>query len=514
MSRKTAKIETLATSKQRNDEKIAKKANLPTMNDYAVLLAKEKIEIEKDLLYLGVKILNYPDMTAPFHKDVADLVQDHTKLKKLFMLPRKHLKTTEITITGSIQKILKNPNIRILIVNAVWEKARSMLTEIKTHLEKNQVLNEIYGSFVGDRWTADYITIKQRKKIVKEATITTAGLEKAETSAHYDLIILDDLVTPENITSREQIDKVIEAYKYYLDLIEEDGEIWVLGTRYDFMDLYGWLLKYHQDSFKEAIMVRKALEHGKPIFPQKFTTEGLLQKRKDQGEAHFSCQYFNEPIAEEDQLFKPEDLRFYTDAEMHELLPHLDLYLTIDPATSTKKKSCFTAYLLMGKDYRNLWYIIEAMQVRQKPNETIDTIFDFVTGYPNLKLIGIEEVAYQEALRHFLTDEMRRRDQYFNVVPLKPKMRSKEERIKGLQPRIRTHSVFMSAQHTELEYQFLHYPKCEFIDLLDALAYQLDLAPAIPADKPNEDDRIGPENSLSRLQYLKHHSQLGVESVR
>lgn len=733
---------------------------MATKEDLSVILAAEKRRIENDLIYLGANVLGYVDMIAPFHKEVADLLQDQTKLKKLFLLPRKHLKTTEITITGSIQKILKNPDVRILIVNAVWENARRMLSEIKTQVEKNDVLVDIYGYFPGDRWTNDYITIRQRKKIVKEATITTAGLEKTETSGHYDIIILDDLVTPENITSRDQIDKVIDAYKYYLDLIEEDGEIWVLGTRYDFADLYGWLLKFHKESFQDAIMVRKALERGLPIFPQKFTAEGLLQKRKDQGEAHFSCnpgyapvlmtdfterqikdikvgdevigwdqgfwqrragfkkrklvksrvmaigsrqakivkvttkagrmiyctpdhnwymgsqgrhsgegngknefrpariggklcfvwryeqsnidnkwlagifdgegscsgknvitiaqskthnpevckaiddalkqnkfkfgynekngvywinggfaekarfltqvnpirkntiistllgqkdfikdrdeiisiedageeevysmqtetgnyiiwgycskncQYFNEPIAEEDQLFKPEDLRYYTDAEMDELLPKLDLYLAVDPAISTEKGACYTSYVIVGKDFRNLWYVIEAWQVRQKPNETIDDIFKYVVAFPNLKKVGVEEVAYQEALRHFIRDEMNRRELYFNIEPLRPKLRTKGERIRGLQPRFRNHSIFISPKHIELEYQLLHYPKAEFCDIIDALAYQLDLMPSSGAEKVIEDDRISPGKLLAKLQAGRRQNQLGVDCVR
>lgn len=166
--------------------------------------------------------------------------------EKLILMPRGHLKSSIVTVGYSIQQLLINPDIRILITNATWNMSRRFLRQIAEYLTFNSVLSKIYGDFkVDDRtWTRDEITIGQRRSpTVKEATVSTAGLETALTGGHYDLIIHDDLVEEKNIGTKEQIEKVVTFYRNSRPLLDPGGRIIIIGTRWAEDDVYGMIIK-------------------------------------------------------------------------------------------------------------------------------------------------------------------------------------------------------------------------------------------------------------------------------
>jgi len=472
------------------------------------LLEKDKRRCLTDLIFLSHDVLNYPDVGEKFHYEIAEKLKDKSVLKWLFLLPRKHLKTTLITVSYVIQQILSNPDIRVLIVNAVWDNARKMLSEIKAHLEKNQELKLMFGNFQGKKWGEDEIIIAQRKRVVKESTIATAGTETEVTSGHFDLIILDDLVTWANVKTRDQIDKIIDAYKYCLDLLETGGELIIEGTRYDYSELYGWILKYFKEDFQ--IITREMKEKGQYILPSKFNKKIEDELKREQGTAHFYAQYYNKIIAEEDQLFRPGDIQYISISDVKEIIDDLDLYLTVDPASSLKKNSDYSAYVLVGKDYKNNWYVIEAEMKRLNPAQRVDNVFNFNDRHKLIKS-GIEVIGFQETMKFYCEEKMRTEGKFFIIEELKPKFRSKQERIKALQPRFHNHTIFILNTLTELEYQLLHFPKCEFDDLLDALAYQLDLQPSLPKSK-EKDERLTPRRSLEKI--LEQSKYRGSNYVR
>jgi len=176
------------------------------------------------------------------HDDMAKFLTQSGK-KKLLLVPRGHLKSSVVTIGYAIQKLLIDPNVRILIANAVWDNARHFLWKIQEYLTDKSYLPVIFGPFQSRRWNQDEIVIAQRRKPNAEPTIATTGVEKTQTSQHYDVIIMDDLVVRENIGTADQMRKVIDFYKDTLDLKEPWGELIVIGTRWAMGDLYQHIIE-------------------------------------------------------------------------------------------------------------------------------------------------------------------------------------------------------------------------------------------------------------------------------
>jgi phage terminase large subunit-like protein len=74
---------------------------------------------------------------------------------------------------------------------------------------------------------------------------------------------------------------------------------------------------------------------------------------------------------------------------------------------------------------------------------------------------------------------MRFRDSWLPIVELKPDTRTKKERIRGLQPRFEYGTIYLEKNTHETGKfvdQYLRFPKASHDDMLDFLAYQLDVA--------------------------------------
>ena len=129
-----------------------------------------------DLLFLGREILGYKDLTdeTEAYKHV-ELMLDrkgaYARPFNLILIPRDTLKTTLISITKNIQRIIRDGNVRILITNAVMDNARKMLHEIKAHLSENPKFIDLFGNMKGKIWREDEITVSTRTVSCKEMTV-------------------------------------------------------------------------------------------------------------------------------------------------------------------------------------------------------------------------------------------------------------------------------------------------------------------------------------------------------
>jgi len=424
---------------------------------------------------------------APFHQEMCDFIMKPTN-KKLMLIPRGHLKSTLITVGYSLLRIAQNPNIRILIANATYDMACSFLSQIKKHIMYNPTFREWYGdlSTNAQKWSENMITIPKTTNFSKkEATVTTYGMGGNLVSQHYDLIIGDDLINRDFINTQEQITKTILFYKDSLDLLEPTGQFIIIGTRWADSDLYGWLMDKGnpEQTYKSFdFMVKQAytgnLETGENLsilFPDKFTPDVLKTLKMEKGPIEFSAQYMNEPLPQESAKFKVDWFKRTLEDELR--VREINYFTMVDPAIGQRKESDKTAIVTIGVDQYNNWFVRNIIWGQFLPNEIIDRIFWNFEAFHPLK-IGVELTAYQKSLQYALIDEMRRRNIFLPIVELKAE-RSKMERIEGLVPRYANGTIFHLEQCPfieQLEEELMRYPVGKHDDIIDALAYGLQIA--------------------------------------
>jgi len=174
--------------------------------------------------------------------DIKCAYDDSIK-KKLVVMPRGSLKSSICSVGYPIWSMLNNPNLRVMIDSSLYTNSRNFIKEIRGHLESDR-LTGIYGHFKSDtNWSDGEITIKKRTKILKEPTVMASGVAANKVSVHVDTIIHDDLNTEDNSRTPELASKVLDHYKRNISILEPDGTILVVGTRYSALDVIASIIE-------------------------------------------------------------------------------------------------------------------------------------------------------------------------------------------------------------------------------------------------------------------------------
>ena len=435
----------------------------------------------ENLIPFAQDILGYKDLTQSLHGEVVKFVNNNKSV--LVLLPRGHLKSTLLTISRTIQEMIINPDIRIYITNAVLDLSQSFLREIKSHCENNEMLLNLAPDIFyknpqrdSPKWTESEITVK-RKKNSKESTVTVGAVGAQETGSHFDLHIYDDIVNLDNVNTPELIRKTLDWYRMSLSLLEPTGRKWIIGTRYDFSDLYATLIESGMPH-----IVKKAIENGRPILPNRFSFESLGEIKRESGSFFWSTQYENDPIDPETAVFKRQYLQYYD-----HLPTGLNCYILVDLAISQKDQACETAIEVVGYDKNGNLYIIDDCAGKLTPLEIIHILYKLHAKYGK-PTIGIERQQLEKALSFWLQEAGKKYGYQLPYYKLKPDS-DKERRItSNLQPLWEDHRIWLRRNMPELEMQFMRFPKYSKRDRIDALAYisQILVRPTIQLGERSE----------------------------
>lgn len=169
-----------------------------------------------------------------------------------------------------------------------------------------------------------------------------------------------------------------------------------------------------------------------------------------------------------------------------------NIYITMDLAVSKKETADDTVILVTAVNSANQWFLIDCTAERMDPSESINILFDYVSKYHPVS-VGIEQVAFQAAMKHFVEKEMPRRNIWFYIENLAAKEK-KELRIQSsLQPRFSQGSIWFPVGMdwvTKLQEELLTFPKGLHDDIPDALAYvdQIATAPLSAWENVADDD--------------------------
>lgn len=458
-----------------------------------VLNSQKKQYYSQHFYEFNRDILKWPDLYEPLHRRVCDFVQDNWKTKKLLLLlPRGTFKSSVVTVGFSLWQIAINPDVRILISNAVYPLAVSFLSQIKKHIQTNETFKEIFGELYipTEQWREDRISVSSEKLTHKEPTIWAFGMGASSVGSHFNIALLDDLVARENISTKEQIEKTKNYYRDVLDLVDPmpggHRPVIIVGTTWHWDDLYSWIMDPRNQLIGDFAVLRLPAytgEFGKGelLFPSRLDWKSLQKLKEQQGSYHFSAQYMLNPVPEENQTFKsPFPVYEQTDLSGVELTK----FMSIDPALSESDTADFSAITVVGVDRNNTWYILDVWRGQVQPSKLIDQIFYMDDKWHPIS-IGLETTAFQKVLQYQINDEMKKRGRFLPIKELKGRggigSESKEDRIRALQPRYEQKTIYHPERASiplieYLEDELLRFPRGANDDIIDSLASNLELA--------------------------------------
>ncbi|HYE91606.1 MAG TPA: phage terminase large subunit, partial [Terriglobales bacterium] len=473
---------------------------------------------QRNLYRLAKEVLGYTDMTDGFHKNLLLWSQTQPARKKLHMVARGHFKTSGLTIAKNIQRILNDPNVRILIASNKAQNAEAMLTEIKGHLANNDKLLWAFPDILvrdpdknAERWTTGQITVKRTRKS-KEATIETNGVEGELTSKHYEVGTFDDLVGLENSQTREERQKVIQWFQAAQSLVDQPTPeaAWqdIVCTPWDADDLSSWLQKNVTRSPGQDVFRRPAWEphpdgvevpgHGKvwPVFPERFTIQSLLKLRAEIGASRFAAQYLLDPVDEDTAVFPRSRAVIWPRAKMPDP-DSLWMVATLDPAISQKGWADYTAHAVVGFDHENRMFVYHLNRGRWPESRVLEEVYNVHARYPQTRAIGLEAIGFQKMFFHLFQREAEKRGRYLPLVKLERDTKvTKNTRIRVLEPLWSAGQIILADDLPALEdfleeaARFRLTKESTHDDMLDALAdcLQLRIRPNAPAETPQISD--------------------------
>jgi len=443
------------------------------------------------------------------HREMTDFLDRRSSKAKHLEAPRGSYKSTILT-AYCIRRALENPDIRILYGMETFKNALGKTRTIQKQFEENPKLIELFGDLKTSEWGRDQFTIKGRTRVVDQPTFQAFGLERVVTGSHFDLIILDDLVSWQNARTKDGLEKPKNCLKDVESLRDPGCEVIIVGTRYHDDDLYNHILTDLEDQFETLVLdagveldfdpdgKQEAVLMGEPSFSH-LTMDVLSKKLKIQGTAYFSAQYLNRCLSAADQLFYRAQFK---QEHWAEWMDGMNAYILTDTATSDHDDGCYSVVAMVMIDGDDIAYVADLVVGQWRPHRVSNEILGMIERWEDMlriKGVVMEKIGLNKVYRGWLEQEAKKRKLSLRIfdIPRGVNIPGKKQRIRGLQPRFEAGRIrflntiprycndgksvlFDPAGYRgdngeilpggELVDQFIRFPMHKFLDIPDALA--------------------------------------------
>jgi len=486
------------------------------------------------------------------------------KDKQLNLSPRDHGKS-EMVAVGVAYNIIRDPRTTVCYITGDDDLAKRASRFIRDDLLGNETIRILFpdlfswkqkdnGEF--DRswngksgegtWEVDHPLRKEFK--IANPTFTISTYRRPKTGFHFDLGILDDIVTEGNYDSDIEKAKIMKCYRGVASQLGVNSELRVVGTRYAGDDLYKTLIEEemeiidpetmevigHEKTFD--VILNKVEQDGKFLFPKRFVeaigkyvgydVRSLAAKKASYKSnlQFFYAQYYNEPNHATSNRMSKENIRYYS---MDDVDRCQDLwYITVgkeqrvlnvlafaDLAYTVSKKSDYTAITVLGMDSKKNLYFLDFLRFKTD----IIIGFDDRKGYVdyiaelhdkwNFSTLGIEAVSAANVIVNAIKDALWDQGRDLRVIKGKPSSRqSKDARIiETLETFYNNQRAYHPKDHPLIslyEHELVHArPKHD--DIKDSAAGGAELIkPSIYDTPPFKNTRNNTHESISYQQSL------------
>lgn len=391
--------------------------------------------------------------------------------------PRGHGKTTRMSFAYPLWRLLYKKSRYTVMFGASATAAAEMVEAVKNELESNEAILEDFGAMqTGESWS-------NRKLILANGTALQgfgAGTSVRGTKYRQyrpDTAIVDDLLSDQDADSRAVRNSryrwfrraVIPLGKHMTiimtnTIMHDDDVVSRVMARISKGELPNWI------ALRFAALIGASLERAKPLWPDYWSRAELLAKRDEVGSRAFYTEYQNSPLSPEEAIFNAEWIRGIS-AGLD--TKHMKVYMAVDPSAGAHDRSAIVAVGVLADGAR---VVLDCWARRCSPNALIAAIIDMHNRYAPVK-IGFEATAFQAIYKKYIMEKARAVGVRLPMVEVSPRGRTKHARIERLSPHIENGLyVFNTARCGMLIDELTMYPKHEYDDLIDALAYADELA--------------------------------------
>jgi hypothetical protein len=468
-----------------------------------------------NFLFFAKEILGYDlvDYTLPLHQKMA--LQATARCNTLTLVPRGFLKSTLLTVAGTIWHNLHYPEECVLIGSWTLNNAKKFLSEIEGHYRKNERFRALFPEFCPAHWTEEgtqeQFTLPNRKKPRKEASIEVCGADQTVASRHYEVINVDDAVVKENVPPWATEDTMLKVWEWFRSLravlktVAECYYTRVIGTRWHDGDVYGKIIndtdlaRYYQ-----ILKIKPRNEDGTPVWPKVFPEDKLLRIRAENGSYLWSCLYEQDPLPPDSAIrFDPSWFHIYDGPT-----PEGRVAITVDPAFTEKNsnadRSAIAVTVVPPED--GLW-VETILAGRWTPFDLINRIVRLWERY-HPEWVGMETDGGGKIVYDLMYRYCRDHQLPLRLTKMPTKGKPKPSRISELSGYVEAHGLWYREKDSWLIDEVLRYPVGEHDDVPDALSMRvqrLDRARGYAPVKPKPVKKLLLTNSVSGAELLQRY---------
>lgn len=290
-----------------------------------------------------------------------------------------------------------------------------------------------------------------------------------------NLVLIDDPMKAQDLSSPVMLDKVIDIYKQTIRSRinkNKQGAMVIIMQRLHERDLVGYITDMEKKGDEDAwdrLIIPALIEWDnwlESFFPQMFPIESLMMEKKIDP-ANFACQYLQSPSSETRSEFKRERFKYYKTMPVW-----MRVFITIDPAFTKNKSSDSSSIMIcwfMGDNCYILEYRFWKWDINELMSECISAIWK-----RRPEKVWVETVGGQIVIKKTLEDLLAKNKIYTIVEDIKTNT-DKELKIRWLLPKYANWLIRHRVEHLDLEKQLLDFPKWRHDDIVDSLAMQYEI---------------------------------------
>jgi hypothetical protein len=369
-----------------------------------------------------------PLRQAPIHRRWATLCAEHARL-----LLWSHInsgKTTQISILRTVWSLGRDPTLRICILSNTSSIASKILKAVSLMIKSNDRVKAIFPHLVPNAegpWTTTELQVF-RDSESKDPSVRAVGVHGALTSARVDLLIVDDILDPENCETEASRKKLLAWYKAVaVGRLTRRARIIVVGTAYHPKDLLHDLAKQRGFVSKRFPIIDK---NGGITWPEAWSEARIDTMREELGPAEFARQMLCRSRSDDEARFKQEWIDLALDkgngmalvSRIDELSEEeqatLKVYTGVDLAVSKKKKADKTAFFTFAEDEKGNRRLLSILTGKYTAPEIVEHVVGIHERYGGI--IAVENNASQDYILQFAREK--------SAVPVVPHTTSKAKR--------------------------------------------------------------------------------------
>ena len=154
-----------------------------------------------------------PISQAPYHVEIQDMIDAHGNV---VIWGHVELgKTQQVSVGRPLYELGRNPDLRIVIVQATATQAKKIVRTVAEYIEKNAWLKMVFPHLRPGKnqpWNTEQLTVERSPGIV-QPSLQAIGAHGNILGARIDLLILDDILTMENTRTHSGRTDIFDWFK-------------------------------------------------------------------------------------------------------------------------------------------------------------------------------------------------------------------------------------------------------------------------------------------------------------